>query len=99
MITCKNKEKIETKQKKQERQHKNKTVQSFAVDFRANDITSVTNISFTLVYIGFFPVQIDGKKVSSIKDLIEEAQPEEEELNKQQEVAEKLKAFLMVGVH
>lgn len=37
--------------------------------------------------------------MSSIKDLIQEAQPEEKELNKQQEVAEKLKAFLMVGVH
>jgi len=44
-------------------------------------------------------VQIDGKKVSSIKDLIQEAQPEEKQLNKQHEVSEKLKAFLMVGVH
>jgi len=44
-------------------------------------------------------VQIDGKKVSSIKDLIHEAQPEEKQLNKQDEVAEKLKAFLMVSVH
>ena len=35
--------------------------------------------------------------MSSIKDLIQEAQPEEEEVKKQQEVAEELKAFLMVG--
>ena len=34
--------------------------------------------------------------MSSIKDLITQAQPEEKELNKQQQVAEKLKAFLMV---
>lgn len=39
--------------------------------------------------------EIDGKKVSSIKDLVQEAQPDEEELTKQQEVGEKLKAFLM----
>ena len=36
--------------------------------------------------------------MSSIKDLIQDAQPEEEEVKKQQEVAEELKAFLMVGV-
>ncbi|XP_068677758.1 uncharacterized protein [Montipora foliosa] len=39
--------------------------------------------------------EIDGKKVSSIKDLVQEAQPEQEQLQKQQEVAEKLKAFMM----
>ncbi|PFX28525.1 hypothetical protein AWC38_SpisGene6793 [Stylophora pistillata] len=39
--------------------------------------------------------EIDGKKVSSIKDLVQEAQPHEEEISKQEEVAEKLKAFLM----
>lgn len=49
--------------------------------------------------LGFSSVQIDGKKVSSIKDLVQEAQPEEEELTKQQEVGEKLKAFLMASVH
>lgn len=60
----------------------------------------MTSISFALISNGFlfFHVQIDGKKVSSIKDLIQEAQPEEEEVKKQQEVAEELKAFLMVGV-
>lgn len=47
----------------------------------------------------FSSVQIDGKKVSSIKDLVQEAQPDEEELTKQQEVGEKLKAFLMASVH
>ena len=52
--------------------------------------------SYTRVLISF---QIDGKKVSSIKDLIQESQPEEEQLEKQQEVAEKLKSFLMVRVH
>ena len=36
--------------------------------------------------------------MSSIKDLIQQAQPEEKELNKQQQVAEKLKAFLTVSV-
>ena len=36
--------------------------------------------------------------MSSIKDLIQQAQPEEKELNKQQQVAEKLKVFLMVSV-
>ena len=46
----------------------------------------------------FSPVKIDGKKVSSIKDLIQEAQPDEQELNKTQDVAEKLKAFLKVNV-
>lgn len=48
--------------------------------------------------LGFSSVQIDGKKVSSIKDLVQEAQPDEE-LTKQQEVGEKLKAFLMASVH
>ena len=46
-----------------------------------------------------FSFQIDGKKVSSIKDLIQESQPEEQQLEKQQKVAEKLKSFLMVRVH
>ena len=49
--------------------------------------------------LGFSSVQIDGKKVSSIKDLVQEAQPDEEELTKQQEVGEKLKTFLMARVH
>ena len=44
----------------------------------------------------FFFLKIDAKKVSSIKDLIEEAQPDQEQLEKQQEVAEKLTSFLMV---
>ena len=34
--------------------------------------------------------------MSSIKDLIEEAQPDQEQLEKQQEVEEKLTSFLMV---
>ena len=46
-----------------------------------------------------FFLKIDGKKVSSIKDLIEEAQPDQEQLEKQQEVAEKLRSFLMVRGH
>lgn len=73
---------------------------SFSGRFWANGKTSMTSISFALISNGFlfFHVQIDGKKVSSIKDLIQEAQPEEEEVKKQQEVAEELKAFLMVGV-
>ena len=44
----------------------------------------------------YFCIQIDGKKISSIKDLVQEAQPDQEQLEKQQDVAEKLKVFLMV---
>lgn len=64
-------------------------------------LTSLPLLKMFLCYdlLVFSSVQIDGKKVSSIKDLVQEAQPDEEELTKQQEVGEKLKAFLMASVH
>lgn len=67
-------------------------------NLKVNIASSFENVSM-LRSLGFSSVQIDGKKVSSIKDLVQEAQPDEEELTKQQEVGEKLKAFLMASVH